>query len=190
MFSPMSDLFVYRRASGLFDAWRRYELYLDSEDGGCLACGQIRQIEFEGSCTLAVFGPIGDAAEVQLDPDFDAYLVVSRVSRPTSGPRFAMAEPMSRHTFEESVQRFDGPPYVGGTRVGLLTAIAASLLFVLAALGSLVGIMVRWSSQPDFANHVVLLALGLGFALMAGFIGISGLRGLAYYFRYPHQFRH
>ena len=100
---------------------------------------------------------------------------------------------ISEADLQDRLLRFDRPPYFGGKKKGIISAIGATVLaagFTVVTLIACILGMIMLAGQGDIFGVAFLASAGTLLWVVFGFATACGVRGLYYYYRLPQDWRH
>ena len=181
-------MYVFRKNCRRFKAaWRRYDLIVDDKRHGRIADGELVSID-DGRHTVSVSAGKMHSKKTKVDGTADTVVLCERVPATNKGRPAIKLTVTDVDKVQDSLFRFDRPPYVGGRMPGLLQGLggigAIIGFFLWIAIIGIEGI----ARNPIAAVIEVPIIVLVGSACLS--IAATGFRGLYYYFRLPRDWRH
>lgn len=183
---------IYRPHRGNFDAWRRYTVQVDGKEEHRIADGEF--LELPGNrhhLSVTVGGYC--SGDILVEVHSGEVVICELAANPETDDPAVRVVVVSEATWQQRLLRFDRPPYVGGRSLGLVSAIAASVIamgFAVVTLIVCIRLLIHLANPNNAIGFVFVVLVGTLVWLAFGFIGASGLRSLYYYFRLPPDYRH
>lgn len=186
--SHLTFMYIFRKnCRRLKAAWRRYDLFVDDKRYCRIADGELVNID-DGRHTIFVSTGRVHSKKIKVDGAADTVILCERVPAVNNGRPVIKLTVTNVDNVQDSLLRFDRPPYIGGRVSGLLQAIGS----IGAVIGFFLWIAILGAEgiarNPIAAVIMVPIIVLVGLACF--FLAATGLRVLYYYFRLPRDWRH
>ena len=186
------NLRLYRPHRGNFDQWRRYDVTINGSKHLKIADGQVIDLGCV-TCTLEVSIGRSLSYMTQVNGLHGQVCVCALAINPKTDTPPIILEMVNEADLQSRLLRFDRPPYFGGRKVGLIFAVASTILVaglaVMAVGGSILGFSKAIETSDTFGMFFIPL-VGTVPCFLFGFVAACGVRGLYYYFQLPKEWQH
>ncbi len=183
-------MYVFRKNyRGIIAPWRRYDLIVDDKRHGRIADGELVSID-DGRHTISVSAGKMHSKKTKVDGTADTVVLCERVPATNKGRPAIKLTVTDVDKVQDSLFRFDRPPYVGGTRIAWGYSIAVTAGVFMLGIAASIWVATEAAGKPLLVSLIIFAPCGIVLGGLPIGIATIGIRNFYYYFRLPRDWRH